>query len=42
MRVTRGVVIASTVAAAFAEAYLAGSYAPELPVFWTCRSPGFC
>lgn len=34
MRVTRGVVIASTVAAGFAEAYLAGAYAPELPVFW--------
>jgi len=34
MRVTRAVVIASTVAAAFAEAYLAEPYAPGLPVFW--------
>lgn len=34
MRVTRAVVIASTVAAGFAEAYLAGTYAPEFPVLW--------
>lgn len=33
-RVTRGVVIASTVAAGFAEAYLAEPYAPGVPVFW--------